>query len=346
MIDPKKVAIDWTARRKHPSEVIRLARIIHKGLGIDPIPAQATAYTLYARYLSTGTRTASDLMAKVAQVIEVPGQPLCRFIEAKWASDDSPWGKVAGTPGGGGSGDSAPAPAYGAGCFLPGTEIKVPGGTVPIEDLSSGDTITVFDPDTGLTSPRKLKDTTGLLDAPKHLSLNLEGGRKILCTEAHRMLTPDGFKKAGSLSAGDALRNADNTDTEVTSINMVEGPVKVINLDVGGAPSTFIADGCVVHNSAIVRDENDKFVRVSKMATPADEPEIEDDFNDQIEDAEGFGEPPEDIFAEVGLYPARAVNATYHIARMLGEEHDTALAGSLYAAQIVNRYSEKLLSRL
>ena len=204
MIDPKKVAIDWTARRKHPSEVIRLARIIHKGLGIDPIPAQATAYTLYARYLSTGTRTASDLMAKVAQVIEVPGQPLCRFIEAKWASDDSPWGKVAGTPGGGGSGGGG-------------------GG------------------DTGVSAP----DGGGVIQG--------------------------------------------------------EGP---------------------------------------------EEPEMEDDFNDQIEDAEGFGEPPEDIFAEVGLYPARAVNATYHIARMLGEEHDTALAGSLYAAQIVNRYSEKLLSRL
>ena len=203
MIDPKKVAIDWTARRKHPSEVVRLARVIQAGFNIDPIPAQAAAYALYARYLSTGTRTASDLMTKVAQAIAVPGQPLCRFIEAKWASDDSPWGKVAGTPGGGGGGPAMP--------------------------------------DTGVSAP----DGGGVIQG--------------------------------------------------------EGP---------------------------------------------EEPEMEDDLDDQIEDAEGFGEPAEDIFAEVGLYPARAVNATYHIARMLGEEHDTALAGSLYAAQIVNRYSEKLLSRL
>ncbi len=204
MVDPKKVAIDWMSRKKHPSEVVRLARIIHKGLGIDPIPAQATAYTLYARYLSTDTRTASDLITKVAQAIAVPGQPLCRFIEAKWASDDSPWGKVAAaTPGTGGA-----------------------------------------------------------------------------------------AKSKGSLAQ---------------------------QINFGG--TTMEAEG-------------------------PEEPEMEDDLNTQIEDTEGFGEPIEDIFAEVGLYPARAVNATYHIARMLGEEHDTALAGSLYAAQIVNRYSDKLLSRL
>jgi len=200
MVDPKKVAIDWMTRKKHPSEVVHLARIIHKGLNIDPIPAQATAYALVARYLSTDTRTASDLITKVAQVIQVPGQPLCRFIEAKWSEKSTPWGKFATTGGGAPPGGGAPSPP----------------------------------------------------------------------------------------------------------------PQPFIDWDPGKAA----------------------------------DPEMEDDLNTQIEDAEGFGEPTEDIFAEAGLYPARAVNATYHVARMLGEDHDTALAGSLYAAEIVNRYSEKLLSRL
>ena len=78
----------YKKRKAHqpPATVLRLARMFRKR-GYCSTVSQATAWALWAKY-DGQNRTASDLTPRIASAIEQEGMPLCRFIEAKWSSQD------------------------------------------------------------------------------------------------------------------------------------------------------------------------------------------------------------------------------------------------------------------
>jgi hypothetical protein len=69
---------------KPPAAVLHIARVLRKH-GHDSAVSQATAWALWAKY-DGPTRTASELMPRIASALEQEAAPLCRFIEAKWSS--------------------------------------------------------------------------------------------------------------------------------------------------------------------------------------------------------------------------------------------------------------------
>ncbi|HIB00377.1 MAG TPA: hypothetical protein EYO31_00400, partial [Phycisphaerales bacterium] len=228
-LSPKKVASTWleaTAAHlglDHIPEISdaahRIAHILSSNGVQDKEVAYGVAWALQKRYGTSKDRTALDkALSKCAgdysDAIAWGQTEICQKIATDWAriagkgflpGKSEPAKDTSSTPstpssGGGGGGN----------CFLPGTSVSTPIGNVFIENLSDGDEVLTFDPTSGKISNRPLKATSKWFDVPEHLTIGLETGSEIRCTASHRMLTSDGFKKAGSLTPEDTLRNVEN----------------------------------------------------------------------------------------------------------------------------------------
>lgn len=94
------------------------------------------------------------------------------------------------------------------------------------------------------------------------IRITTEGGRVLRCSVDHAILTPDGWRKAGELSAGDAVMASDliaaatggDGEAAVAVPDRIvavaeDGEEMTYDLSVAGPWHNFLADGIVVHNS-------------------------------------------------------------------------------------------------
>ena len=78
------------------------------------------------------------------------------------------------------------------------------------------------------------------------------GGYEVNATAEHPFLTPNGYKIASSLAAGDTVflyQNGALSEKEITSVSRAIAKTTVYNLQVDG-DHTFFANGFAVHNKA------------------------------------------------------------------------------------------------
>src|SRR6185503_17667173 len=89
------------------------------------------------------------------------------------------------------------------GCFVAGTRIATPSGTLSIEELRIGDLVLAYDEQTGLVVPRPVTATFVHPDHPIG-ALPLSDGRVLRVTPNHPVYLPDQqrYADAGEL-AGD-----------------------------------------------------------------------------------------------------------------------------------------------
>jgi thymidylate synthase ThyX len=129
------------------------------------------------------------------------------------------------------------------------------------EPLSSGAGrvhVRCYDEDTLLARRAQVVDV--MRSGVKSLiRITTKGGRTLRCSMDHAVLTPDGWRKAGELTAGDAVmaagpadpparaadRAAPDTITEVAE----DGEEMTYDLSVTGPWHNFLGNGVVVHNS-------------------------------------------------------------------------------------------------
>jgi predicted lipid-binding transport protein (Tim44 family) len=134
----------------------------------------------------------------------------------------------------------------GGGCFAAGTGIDTPDGEKPIEKISVGDEVISVLPG---GKPKTVKVLATYKTADQTMEI-AAGGRSVITTGEHPFLTSRGtFVKVSQLSIGDYVIVSDKgvSDFErITSIKELDWR-EVYNLKIE-EPSTFIANGFVVHN--------------------------------------------------------------------------------------------------
>jgi thymidylate synthase ThyX len=115
-----------------------------------------------------------------------------------------------------------------------------------------GRQVRCFDEQTLLARPARIVDV--LESGVKALlRISTAGGRSLRCSADHAVLTPDGWRKAGELVAGDAVLTAGAEAAAAVPDLIVavadDGEEMTYDLSVAGPWHNFLADGIVVHNS-------------------------------------------------------------------------------------------------
>jgi hypothetical protein len=137
----------------------------------------------------------------------------------------------------------------GGASFTPGTMVMTPAGSLPIENIKSGDEIISFDEKT--LKLRKDRVTKIHTRFSKRVFRVIANGRAVMATENHPFMTPQGFKKVLQLKPGDQVYWGKEMQLfEIEEISHIPQDVPVHNLTVAGNP-TFFADGFAVHNILI-----------------------------------------------------------------------------------------------
>lgn len=176
-------------------------------------------------------------------------------------------GTIQGRGGAGGLGGQYVAAVSGSSyCFLPGTKIATPFGVVNIEDVKKGDLVHAYDigSDFNNSAPLEAKAVTETYEhkwdgtTSPLVIVNYTNGQ-LVTTKEHEILCQNkadpesdfvGFVRAGNLTPGDVIYNAEGQELIVESV--INGPEYqyVYNFEVEDF-HTFVADGIRVHNGAI-----------------------------------------------------------------------------------------------
>ena len=333
---------------KPPAVVLHIARMLRKH-GHSSTVSQATAWALWAKYDSP-SRTASELMPRIASALEQESLPLCRFIEANWSGRSVVGGLPSATsPGSGGSAPAAPsapaaAPSSGGGggggssfsmtCFAKGTSILMSDGNSKlIEDVRIGDTVVSYNPDEGVVVSEGIVTHLPKQHWREDWRAISFGAFSNTNTECHpywtkekgwASLNPDKTTDyhevdVAQLEVGDHCLKIEGRKTSWLPILAVEDAKHqhTYNLDRVTPHHTYFANGVLVHNA-----------RADKNLETGDEilDSAIDECYETIREASG-----------------RAANLTAHIARHLGESEQVAIAGGMFASQVITKLGHKLL---
>ncbi|MBI4214458.1 TIM44-like domain-containing protein [archaeon] len=136
----------------------------------------------------------------------------------------------------------------GGGCFLAGTQVLTPEGTMVIENLTAGASVLSLDKD-GSVVPALVRQVA-IVERKGYFTLRTET-TEVNVTAEHPLLTAGGWKEAKDLQIGDVLfvsKQGGIKREQVTSKEYVSLPVVVAyNLEVD-EPHTFFANNIVAHN--------------------------------------------------------------------------------------------------
>ncbi len=136
----------------------------------------------------------------------------------------------------------------GGGCFLAGTAIATPAGSMPVESVSPGDLVSAFNSD-GRVVSAAVAEVYGVQRDYYYYIVTAYGSVNV--TAEHPFYVGNNhFVEAQELKAGDSIYVRDGvslTPATVLSITRVNQPVTAYNLRVDGQ-HTFFANGFAVHN--------------------------------------------------------------------------------------------------
>jgi len=148
-------------------------------------------------------------------------------------------------------------------CFLAGTPILLAdGSTKDIEAIKVGDTVLAYDQESGKNKSDKVVETF-IHEEDNYLLIN---GR-IKATPNHPVFHKGRWVDIGLLNIGDELTKVNGSKETITSIERIEEPVLVYNLEVNPY-HTYYADNILAHNkgcllpgtSILMADGTNKFI--------------------------------------------------------------------------------------
>lgn len=142
-------------------------------------------------------------------------------------------------------------PTTPGGCFIAGTLISTPNGLISIENISAGDVVFSFDPDTLMVSKQRVEETFIRENSDLvHITI---GNEIITATADHPFyVARKGFIDAIELRAGDILITVNGEYVIVNQVQheILESPVDVFNFRVANNHTYFVGSGEVgVHNN-------------------------------------------------------------------------------------------------
>ena len=131
------------------------------------------------------------------------------------------------------------------GCFPAGTKIFTPSGNLPIETFAEGSSVLCWCRNThklieGQVLALKIHECSIIT------RLSLSNGAELKTTEAHSILTPQGWRKVSQVETGDTVLTVFGAQY-VTHIHESVRSEPVFNL-VTWPENNFIADGAIAHN--------------------------------------------------------------------------------------------------
>jgi len=149
-------------------------------------------------------------------------------------------------------------------CFAAGTEVAIPGGTLPIEKIKAGDLVWACDERTGSASLRSVLNTVRR-EADNLLDVRV-AGKDIFVTAEHPFWTLNrGWTTAQTLCAGDELLTPDGRALPVYSISLVPGKVPVYNMLVADLHTYYVSDlKILVHNNNCAQQVGEEHHGISK----------------------------------------------------------------------------------
>ncbi|WP_237554851.1 MULTISPECIES: FAD-dependent thymidylate synthase [unclassified Streptomyces] len=129
------------------------------------------------------------------------------------------------------------------------------GGATEARDRQTLDSqVRCYDEDTLLAGRTPIVDVLESGVKPL-LRITTAAGRTLRCSADHALLTPDGWRKAGELAAGDAVLAGDTTGRAAAALPdpiasvAGDGEEMTYDLSVAGPWHNFLAGGIIVHNS-------------------------------------------------------------------------------------------------
>jgi len=136
-------------------------------------------------------------------------------------------------------------------CFLPGTEISTSYGFNSIEDIEVGNYVLSYNEETGENEISSVSETF-VHEADEYLIIN--GILKV--THNHPMWINNEWKEISGAKKGDVLKDVEGEDIIVKTIETVQEPVTVYNLEVSGT-HTYYAESLLAHNKAECEDDSE-----------------------------------------------------------------------------------------
>ncbi|MGW2820690.1 RHS repeat-associated core domain-containing protein [Streptomyces sp. NPDC001443] len=143
--------------------------------------------------------------------------------------------------------------------FLPGTKVLMAdGSTKNIEDVRTGESVVVTDPETGKTSTKKVVATITTEDDKDFTTLTVATGKdgatsKLTATDTHPFWVPElhSWIKAGELKPGEGLRTSAGTRVRITAVSHWTELHRTHDLTVDEVHTYYVVTGGVgllVHN--------------------------------------------------------------------------------------------------
>lgn len=135
--------------------------------------------------------------------------------------------------------------AASGGCFTPDTPIRLPQGTKSIATVSVGDSLLVYDEESGDLTQRQILN---VFRAREDHYFLINGDVRV--TALHRFMTRDGWVRAKDLEPGMQLKTLDGWRM-LESKKLIEATVEVVNMEVAEHHDFFVMGakkGYLVHN--------------------------------------------------------------------------------------------------
>lgn len=167
------------------------------------------------------------------------------------AADGFMWGAI------GGAISGAMNPQY---CFVAGTMVLTSQGLKAIEKITIGDQVLAYNDNLGIFAYQDVVDT--YINETEELCHIHTAHDEIVCTPQHSILTDNGWKQAGEITAVDKVRTVNGFET-VISVNTehLDEKIKVYNLNVLCYHTYVIGNNqVVVHNACDLKQGATKCV--------------------------------------------------------------------------------------
>lgn len=134
------------------------------------------------------------------------------------------------------------------GCFIAGTLVWTPDGSIPIDSLKEGMSIYAYDTEAQKVTGEKVEQAYGRT-VDRLIEVKFED-QKIVTTSEHPFYVRNGWLEAKDLKKGDTLFTTSDQVLVVSQTNVIDTVVQVFNVTVSNQHNYFVGEGRVlVHNN-------------------------------------------------------------------------------------------------